>query len=53
MELDETGDLSTSVANSANTKVKTGEVFHDLLKIDQQMKGCLVNGKMFILCPLV
>ena len=50
MELDETGDLNKSAAISANTKVKTGEVLHYLLKIDQQMKGRLVNGKMFILC---
>ena len=49
MELDETGDLNKSAAISADTKVKTGEVLHDLLKTDQQMKGRLVNGKMFIL----
>ena len=49
MELDETGDLNTSAAISANTKVKTGEALHDLLKIDKQMKSRPVNGKMFIL----
>lgn len=33
----------------ANTKVKTGEVFYDLLKIHQKVKGCLVDGEVFIL----
>jgi hypothetical protein len=42
-------DSNSSVAFSANTEVKTGEVFYDLLKIHQKIKGRLVDGEVFIL----
>ncbi len=34
---------------SANTEVKTGDVLYNLLKIDQQIKGRLVDEEVFIL----
>jgi len=40
---------NSSFEFSANTKVKTGEAFYNLLNIHQKIKGRLVDGEVFIL----